>query len=124
MPKNFKIAFFELEPWEKEYFLKNLKNLNLQFIDDHLNDNNVNQIKDVDAIGVFIYSVVDKKILENLPNLRLIVTLSTGFDHIDLKECRKRKITVCNVPNYGENTVAEHTFALILNLTRKLHKAY
>lgn len=37
---------------------------------------------------------------------------------------RKRKIAVCNVPHYGENTVAEHTFALILNLTRKIHKAY
>ena len=142
MPKNFKIAFFELEPWEKEYFLKNLKpqkskisdgtqkskrflmNCEMQFIDEHLTENNANQIKDVDAIGIFIYSSVNKKLLNNLPNLKLITTLSTGFDHIDLKECKKRKITVCNVPHYGENTVAEHTFALILNLTRKIHKAY
>ena len=125
MPKNpIKTAFFELEPWEKEYFLRNLKNCKLQFIDDHLNETNVNQIKDVNAIGIFIYSVVSKKILQSLPNLKLITTLSTGFDHIDLKECKKRKIAVCNVPHYGENTVAEHTFALILNLTRMLHKAY
>lgn len=125
MPKNpFKIAFFELEPWEKEYFLKNLKNCQLQFIDDQLNESNVNEIIDVDAIGVFIYSAVNKKILDKLTNLKLVVTLSTGFDHIDIKECKKRKITVCNVPHYGENTVAEHTFALILNLTRKIHKAY
>ena len=125
MPKNpLKIAFFELEPWEKEYLLKKLKNCKVQFIEDQLNEDNLNQIKDVNAIGIFIYSVVNKKILQNLPNLKLIVTLSTGFDHIDLKECKKRKITVCNVPHYGENTVAEHTFALILNLTRKIHKAY
>ncbi len=124
MPKNFKIAFFELEPWEKEYFLKNLKNCKLEFIDSHLNENNVNAVKDADAIGIFIYSVINKKILEKLPNLKLIVTLSTGFDHIDLNESRRRKITVCNVPHYGENTVAEHTFALILNLTRVVHKAY
>ncbi|MDP3765124.1 MAG: hydroxyacid dehydrogenase [Nanoarchaeota archaeon] len=125
MPKiPFKIAFFELEPWERECFLKNLKNCQLQFIDDHLNENNIGQIKNADAIGVFIYSVVNKKILEKLPNLKLIATLSTGFDHIDLKECIKRKITVCNVPHYGENTVAEHTFALILSLTRMIHKAY
>src|SRR3989344_4171750 len=124
MPKPFNIAFFELESWEKEYLLKNLKNCQLKFVDEHLNENNVNQIKDADAIGVFIYSIVNKKILDNLPNLKLITTLSTGFDHIDLKECKKRKITVCNVPHYGENTVAEHTFALILNLTRKIHKAY
>ncbi len=125
MPKNaFKIAFFELEPWEKEYLLKNLKDCDMQFIDDHLNEKNINQIKDVDAVGIFIYSAVNRKILDKLPNLKLITTLSTGFDHIDLKECKKRKIAVCNVPHYGENTVAEHTFALILNLTRMMHKAY
>ena len=125
MPKSqFKIAFFELEPWEKEYFLKNLKSYKLQFIDKHLNEKNINQITDVDAIGIFIYSAVNRKILDKLPNLKLITTLSTGFDHIDLKECKKRKIAVCNVPHYGENTVAEHTFALILNLTRMIHKAY
>lgn len=125
MPKNkLKIAFFELEQWEKDYLIKNLKDCELNFIDDHLSEKNVNQIKDADALGIFIYSVVNKKMLDKLPNLKLIATLSTGFDHIDLKECRKRKITVCNVPHYGENTVAEHTFALILNLTRKIHKAY
>src|SRR3989339_1703479 len=121
MPKSqFKIAFFELEQWEKDYFLKNLQNCEMQFIDDHLNRNNVDQIKNADAIGIFIYSIVNKKILDKLPNLKLVITMSTGFEHIDLEECKKRKITVCNVPHYGENTVAEHTFALILALSRKL----
>ncbi len=96
----------------------------MQFIDGPLNENNAKKIKDADAVGVFIYSAVSKKVLKNLNNLKLVVTLSTGFDHIDVKECRKKRITVCNVPSYGENTVAEHTFALILNLTRKIHKAY
>lgn len=125
MPKNqFKIAFFELEPWEKEYISGNLRNCSMQFIDGHLSEDNLNQIKDADAVGIFIYSVMSKKIIDRLENLKLIATLSTGFDHIDLKECRKRKIAVCNVPHYGENTVAEHTFALILSLTRKICKAY
>jgi len=55
------------------------------------------------------------------PKLKMIATFSTGFDHIDLDECQKRSVTVCNVPFYGENTVAEHTFALILALSRKLY---
>jgi len=46
--------------------------------------------------------------------------MSTGFDHIDLKECKAKNIKVSNVPFYGENTVAEHTFALILALAWKL----
>lgn len=125
MPKKpFKIAFFELEPWEKEYISGNLRNCSMQFIDGHLSEGNLNQIKDADAIGIFIYSVISKKVIEKLENLKLIATLSTGFDHIDLKECRKRKIAVCNVPHYGENTVAEHTFALILSLTRKICEAH
>tara|TARA_Y100000294_G_C8477870_1_gene305474 strand:- start:135 stop:947 length:813 start_codon:yes stop_codon:yes gene_type:complete len=55
-----------------------------------------------------------------MPKLKLIVTRSTGFDHIDMHECKKRGITVCNVPFYGENTVAEHAFALILSISRKI----
>jgi D-lactate dehydrogenase len=59
-----------------------------------------------------------------LPKLRMIATRSTGFDHIDLAACQRRRIVVANVPAYGENTVAEHTFALILNLSRNVHKSY
>lgn len=124
MPKNFNITFFELEPWEREYFLKNLKNCRMQFVEGHLDSTNAGLANNADAIGVFIYSAINKQVLDKLPSIKLIVTLSTGFEHIDLKECRKRKITVCNVPHYGENTVAEHTFAMILNLTRMIHKAY
>lgn len=43
---------------------------------------------------------------------------------VDLKVCKKKGILVSNVPHYGENTVAEHTFALILSLSRKVHQAY
>jgi|TARA_B100002003_G_C14109561_1_gene533664 D-lactate dehydrogenase len=117
-----KTAFFEVKPWEKEYLSKKIKNA--IFFETPLDENNVHKIKDVDSISVFIYSDVTKKLLDNLPKLKLITTRSTGFDHIDLKECKKRKITVCNVPFYGENTVAEHTFALILALSRHVHKSY
>jgi D-lactate dehydrogenase len=50
----------------------------------------------------------------------MICTRSAGFDHIDLMECKKRKIAVYNVPCYGENTVAEYTLGLILMASRKL----
>ena len=119
-----KIAFFEIEEWEKPYLKEKLKGHKLYFFDDVLNENNVNKAKDLDIISIFIYSKINKKILDKLKKLKLISTRSTGFDHIDLKECKKRKIIVSNVPQYGENTVAEHTFALILNLTRKIHKAW
>ena len=119
-----KIAFFEIKGWEKPQLKKELKNYTLEFYQEPLNSINVNKIRDFEIVSIFIYSKMDKKVLEKLPQLKLITTRSTGFDNIDLEVCSKKKITVCNVPFYGENTVAEHTFALILSLSRNIHKAY
>lgn len=63
-------------------------------------------------------------VMSSLPKLKLIATRSTGFNHINLDAAQRRGISVCNVPYYGENTVSEHTFALILALSRNLHRAY
>jgi len=119
-----KIAVFEVKPWEEDYLKEKLKSHTLKFFSGALNKDNISKIKDCDVLSVFIYSKVDSKIIENLPKLKMVATRSTGFDHIDLEECKKKNITVCNVPYYGENTVAEHTFGLILALSRNIHKSY
>jgi len=118
-----KAAFFGLEEWEKDRIKKNLKGYDIRFFDKSISAENVDKIRDVQVIGIFIYSRMNADILDRLPKLKIIVTMSTGYDHIDLDECRKRNITVCNVPFYGENTVAEHTFALILALSRKVFQS-
>ncbi|MGV8172300.1 MAG: hydroxyacid dehydrogenase [Candidatus Woesearchaeota archaeon] len=118
-----KAAFFGLEEWEQERIKKNLKGYDIKFFDKSLSFENVGKIKDVQVIGIFIYSKITSEILDKLPKLKIIVTLSTGYDHINLDECKKRNISVCNVPFYGENTVAEHTFALILALSRKVFES-
>lgn len=115
-----KIGFFELEAWEKEPLSAAFPNGQLEFSNNKLNFKNVEKYKDLEAISIFIYSQINEKVLSKMPKLKLITTRSTGFDHIDLGACKKRKIVVCNVPTYGENTVAEHTFALILALSRKI----
>lgn len=80
--------------------------------------------KDVAVLSPFISSEANRGEMDRMPSLELIATRSTGFDHIDLKEADRRGIIVSNVPLYGENTVAEHTFALILSLSRKLRETY
>lgn len=115
-----KVAFFEVENWEKEYLKNKLPNLELLFFKEILEEKFLESIKDCSIISPFIYSQISKNFLIKLPQLKLITTRSTGFDHIDLVACQKQGITVCNVPYYGENTVAEHTFALILALSRKI----
>lgn len=115
-----KMAFFELNDIEKECVRKNLKGHKLLFFNEVLSLENVDKVKDVEILGIFIYSEINKEILDKMDKLKLILTFSTGYDHIDLEECKRRKIGVCNVPNYGENTVAEHVFALILALARNI----
>lgn len=119
-----KIAFFEILGWDKEILIQNLKGHELVFFDDVLDEKNVGQIADVDAISVFIYSRVNQKIIDQLPKLKLITTRSMGFDHIDLKYAQQKNVAVSNAPKYGERTVAEHAFALILALSRKIYLAY
>ncbi|MFA6524906.1 MAG: hydroxyacid dehydrogenase [Patescibacteria group bacterium] len=118
------VAFFEVEQWEKEYLEKRLKGFELSFFSKTIDKENLKSIQNVGILSPFIYSKINKDILSALPNLKLVATRSTGFDHIDLKSAQKMNIKVANVPTYGANTVAEHTFALILSLSRKIHQAY
>jgi D-lactate dehydrogenase len=66
----------------------------------------------------FVATQVTAEVMDRLPQLGLIATRSTGTDHIDVAEAARRGITVANVPDYGSVAVAEHTFALLLTLTR------
>ncbi len=119
------IVFFEVTGKEKSYLKKKFaKNFSLEFFQDPLTEINSDTVKNVDVISPFIYSQINEKVINKAKRLKLIATRSTGFNHIDIQTAAKKKIAVCNVPYYGENTVAEHTFALILALSRNLHKAY
>ncbi len=118
------IAFFEIKDWERAHVRKKLKDHRLLFFAEPLTPKNAWKAKTAEIVSVFIYSKIGKEALQGLPKLKMVATRSTGFDHIDIKECKRRKVGVCNVPFYGENTVAEHTFALILALSRNVHKSY
>ena len=77
-----------------------------------------------DVLSVFVNHEVRRDHIEAMPNLKLIATRSTGYDHIDMEAARERGVTVATVPSYGEHTVAEYTFALLLALSRKIFESY
>jgi len=84
-------------------------------------DADLKQYRDVDIISLFTHAeAVDNKKLTLFKNLKMLNTRSTGFNHIDLAYCKKRNIVVTNVPHYGETTVAEFAFGLLLALVRKI----
>ncbi len=115
------IAFFEVQDWEEPFLKSAFEGHQVRLFTESLNEANVDQVADYSIISVFIYSNLNKELISRLSKTRLIATRSTGFDHIDIQECKNKGITVCYVPLYGENTVAEHTFALILSLSRGIH---
>lgn len=78
---------------------------------------------DTEVLSIFVTSKVDRAIIDSLPKLRLIVCRSTGFNNVDMVAASEKKISVVNVPSYGEHTVAEYAFALLLTLSRKIREA-
>ncbi len=61
---------------------------------------------------------ITNEILKQLPALKCILVLATGYDCVDLRAAAARNIVVSNVPVYGTESVAEFVFALILELSR------
>ena len=122
-----KAAFFTTKPWEEDYLrqlLSGVSDLTLDFYPEDLRAETLPPSVDYDLISVFVGSVVNKPVFEALPNLKCVVARSTGFDHIDLATARERNVVVSYVPSYGENTVAEYAFALLLALSRKIYQAF
>jgi len=70
------------------------------------------------------FGQVTAEVLDACPQLRLIVTRSSGFDHIDLDAARERDVVVCNVPDYGAHMIAEHAFGLMLAVARNVCRGH
>lgn len=119
-----KIVLFEIEDWEKPHIEKALSaHHELVFEPSPLTPEIAHHYKDAEIISVFVTTDITSEVLEKMPNLVMIATRSTGYDHIDLSYCKKKKITVCNVPHYGTHAVSEYTFALILALARRMYES-
>lgn len=111
---NSKIYFLEVEPEDKELIKKKFpraKILNKLLSEKEITE----QCKEAEILCPFIYSNINSNIIHALPNLKLIITRSVGYDHIDLATAKERGIIVCNVPDYGSHVIAEFVFALLLS---------
>jgi len=114
------VQYFSCENWEEAYVRERLPDANIIFHRESLAALPDLTDSEAEALSLFIDSNVGETELARFPALKLIVTRSTGFDHLDLAACNAHGIAVANVPSYGENTVAEFTFALLLALSRRV----
>jgi D-lactate dehydrogenase len=123
-----KAVFFDVQDYEERPLLEGKPdNCEFVLINEPFHksfDANLDKVRDAEILSVFTSSRVGGDKLSMLPNLKLIATRSTGYNNIDREYCQEKGIAVVNVPRYGESTVAEYTFALLLNVARKVSQAY
>lgn len=115
-----KIIFYDATKTDEQQLTSYLSSTdhNWHYVYDVISPANIDP--DAEVVSVFVSSTVTRQMIEAMPRLKLIACRSTGFNNIDLVAAEEHGITVVNVPLYGENTVAEYAFALLLTLTRRI----
>lgn len=117
-----KIIFYDATELDKQQLSESLEGTDhyWEYVEDKIELSNC--VADAEVVSVFVTSTVTSEMIEAMPKLKLIACRSTGFNNIDFEAAKEHGITVVNVPTYGEATVAEYAFAMLLALNRKLPK--
>lgn len=121
-----KIAFFDTKDYDKELFDKFNENYNYEitYFESKLNKETAQFTKGFEVVCIFVNDVADKEVLKILEknDVKILALRCAGFNNVDISN--KGKIRVVRVPEYSPYAVAEHTIALLLNVNRKIYKAY
>ena len=114
-PLGMKIVFVESEEDEQPFFVESLAGHEVEFV-----DTTEDVPPDAEIVSVFVNSRIDAAFLRAHPKLKMVATRSSATDHLDMAAAAKRGVVLAYVPDYGAATVAEHAFALLLGVARKL----
>ncbi len=115
-----RIIFYDTTKLDEAQLADSLKETDhhWEFVLDKISLDNLDS--EAEVISVFSTSTITRQIIESMPRLKLVALRSTGYNNVDFTATAERGITVVNVPIYGNETVAEFAFAMLLALTRKL----
>ncbi|MFZ8907491.1 MAG: 2-hydroxyacid dehydrogenase [Nitrosopumilaceae archaeon] len=78
------------------------------------------KIKDIEGLICFPYDIIDKELIDNAKNLKVISTYSVGFDHIDIEYSKEKKIRVGYTPEVLTDSTADLAFSLMLDVMRRV----
>ena len=84
-------------------------------------DQLIPRLQDADAV-ILNKTRITAEVMAACPKLKYIGLFATGFNNIDVAYAAAHGITVCNVPGYSTEAVAQHTFALLLGITDRVHE--
>lgn len=122
------IVFFSTQSYDRVFFDRDNTDgkFSYTYFEAQLDAQMVHVIEQADVVCVFVNDKVDREVIEVLAekNVKIIALRCAGFNNVDLDAAKEHGIAVCRVPAYSPEAVAEHTFAILLTLVRKTHKAY
>ena len=79
----------------------------------------INRVKDANIV-ITNKVIIDKDVIDNTPNLKLICVAATGYNNIDVEYAKSKGIAITNVAGYSTESVVQHTFALLFYLLEHL----
>lgn len=95
--------------------------MELEFVNFPCSDDElIESVKDADILWVSPVDVISKKVIDSIPNLKLIQSLGVAFDKIDLDAAKERGVYVCNNKAVNAASVAEHSVGLMLSALKRL----
>ena len=123
-----KVVLFSTKPYDRQFFDRaNADGRHeLRYLECPLSVSTTALAKGSSAVCLFANDQANATTIMAFAHMgvRLIALRSAGFNNVDLEAAGSHGVTVARVPAYSPHAVAEHTFALILSLVRKVHRAY
>ncbi|MBQ8578809.1 MAG: 2-hydroxyacid dehydrogenase [Clostridia bacterium] len=123
-----KIAFFDAKPYDRPSFdaFAAERDMTIKYYETKLNEDTAGLAAGADAVCVFVNDTVNAAVIDRLAELsvKVILLRCAGFNNVDIRHAKEKKIPVLRVPAYSPYAVAEHTMALLLTSIRRIHKAF
>lgn len=122
------IAFFDTKPYDKTWFerLSGRKDMEIRFLDSRLSVGTAVLAAGCRGACIFVNDKAGVDELRALKNagVESIFLRCAGFNNVDIRAAENEGIQVFRVPAYSPESIAEHTMAILLSLTRKIHRAF
>lgn len=120
------ILIFDYKKSEQVFFKNHkLDDYDIHFFEESLNEITVQNLPDeileeTTVISIYLTSKINDIVLKKFPNLMILSTRSSGYEHINIQECCNKKIKVLNVENFDSKAIVQYTFGLMIALIRKI----